>query len=97
MPGRMSFGLRWQMRLVARHRGRQWRTLARVVAVGLGLACSAPAPATTPAAPDAAQLGALDCAAVSAGDVREVLSRHPAPRVIAQASDIERLDRAIDA
>jgi hypothetical protein len=83
MPARMTFGLRWRARLVAPHRGRQWRALARAVAAGLGLACSAVAPATPLAASDAAQLGALDCAAVSAGDVREVLSRHPAPRVIA--------------
>lgn len=79
----MAFGWRRRSISVAWNRGRSWRTLARVVAGALGLACGALAAASPLVAPDAAELGALDCAAVSAGDVREVLVRHPAPRVIA--------------
>lgn len=76
-------GLRWRAGSVAGEPARLWRVLARVAAGVLVLACSALARAVPLAANDAAQLGALDCAAVSAGDVREVLVRHPAPRVIA--------------
>jgi hypothetical protein len=49
----------------------------------LGLAFGALAAASPLAAPDRARLEALDCSGVSAGDVRDVLSRAPAPRVIA--------------
>jgi len=58
------------------------RVLAGALVV-LGVACGGLAPASARPGPDAGRVHDLDCTRVSASDVAHVLSRAPAPRIIA--------------